>query len=328
MSTNVTLHAGPDVAYFTSGQGRGGCAGAMSYYTAAGEPPGQWTGNGAAALGLAGQVDPKMIERLYQENIGPGGELLVKRRPSKAADEREQAAVAAYLAAQPYASATELAEVRVAERGRDPHQVPYFDLTVSAVKSVSVLHASYRVCARQARDRGDQNQAAALGARAFDGVWFWRAKLRSAKLLDTSLKSANLAWVQLQDAGLTDAEMQDAFLAEAQLQEAVLMGAQLQRADLSDAHLEGAYLAGADLQGAKLHNTQLQGADLVAYPNGEPHPPVRGLTASQLAAAVIDATTRLPDELREAISSISGITNDSAENHPESQAEPKSEGPN
>ena len=80
MSTNVTLHAGHDVAYFTSGQGRGGCAGAMSYYTAAGEPPGQWAGKGAAALGLSGQADPKTIERLYQENIGPGGELLVKRR--------------------------------------------------------------------------------------------------------------------------------------------------------------------------------------------------------------------------------------------------------
>ena len=51
MSTNVTLHAGHDVAYFTLGQGRGGCAGAMSYYTAAGEPPGEWAGKGAAALG-------------------------------------------------------------------------------------------------------------------------------------------------------------------------------------------------------------------------------------------------------------------------------------
>jgi AAA domain/TrwC relaxase len=166
MSTNVTLHAGHDVAYFTSGQGSGGCAGAMSYYTAAGEPPGQWAGKGAAALGLAGQVDPEVIERLYQENIGPGGELLVKRRPSKKADEREQAAVTAYLAAHPYASATELAEVRAAERGQDPHQVPYFDLTISAVKSVSVLHASYRVSARQARDCGDPDQAAALDARA------------------------------------------------------------------------------------------------------------------------------------------------------------------
>ena len=70
----------------------------------------------------------------------------------------------AYLAAHPYATATELAEVRAAARGKDPHQVPYFDLTVSAVKSVSVLHASYRVAARQARQRGDQDRAAALDA--------------------------------------------------------------------------------------------------------------------------------------------------------------------
>jgi TrwC relaxase/AAA domain len=166
VSANVTLHAGHDVAYFTRGQGRGGCAGAMSYYTAAGEPPGEWAGKGAAVLGLAGLVDPDVIERLYQESVGPGGELLVRRRQSKAADKREEQAVAAYLAGHPYASATELAEVRAAERGKDPHQVPYFDLTVSAVKSVSVLHASYRVSARQARQRGDQDQAAALDARA------------------------------------------------------------------------------------------------------------------------------------------------------------------
>ena len=139
----------------------------MSYYTAAGEPPGQWAGKGAAALGLSGQVDPAVIGRLYQHNIGPGGELLVKRRQSKtAAETREAAAVAAYQAAHPYASATELAEVRAAERGKDPHQVPYFDLTVSAAKSVSVLHASYRVSARHARERGDQDQAAVLDARA------------------------------------------------------------------------------------------------------------------------------------------------------------------
>jgi len=166
VSTLVTLHAGHDVAYFTSGQGRGGCAGAMSYYTAGGEPAGEWAGKGAAALGLSGQIDPDVIGRLYQHNIGPGGELLVTRRRSKAAGDREQAAVTAYLAAHPYASATELAEVRAAERGQDPHQVPYFDLTVSAVKSVSVLHASYRVSARQARDRGEDAQAAAFDARA------------------------------------------------------------------------------------------------------------------------------------------------------------------
>ena len=166
MSANVTLHAGHDVAYFTRGQHRGGCAGAMSYYTAAGEPPGEWAGKGAAALGLSGVVAPDVIERLYQVNTGPGGELLVRGCPSKAAADRESAAVAAYLAAHPYASATELAEVRAAERAKDPHQVPYFDLTISAAKSVSVLHASYRVFARQTRQRGDQDRAAALDARA------------------------------------------------------------------------------------------------------------------------------------------------------------------
>ena len=166
MSTNVTLHAGHDVAYFTRGQHCGGCAGSMSYYTAAGEPPGEWAGKGTTALGLSGAVDPEVIERLYQENTGPGGELLVKRRSSKAAWDREAAAVAAYRAGHPYASATELTEVRAAERGKDPREVPYFDLTVSAVKSVSVLHASYRIAARQARQRGDQDRAASLDARA------------------------------------------------------------------------------------------------------------------------------------------------------------------
>ena len=166
MSTLVTLHAGHDVAYFISGQGRGGCAGAMSYYTAAGEPAGEWAGKGAASLGLAGQVDPDVIGRLYQHNIGPGGELLVKRRRSKAAGDREQAAVTAYLVAHPYASAVELADVRAAERGQDPPRVPYFDLTVSTVKSVSVLHASYRVSARQARGGGEDERAAVFDARA------------------------------------------------------------------------------------------------------------------------------------------------------------------
>jgi hypothetical protein len=138
----------------------------MSYYTAAGEPPGEWAGKGAAALGLSGVVDADVIERLYQENTGPGGELLLKRRQSRAASACEEQAVAAYLAGHPYASATELAEVRAAERSKDPRQVPYFDLTVSAVKSVSVLHASYRIAARQARERGGQDRAAVLDARA------------------------------------------------------------------------------------------------------------------------------------------------------------------
>ena len=123
------------MAYLTAGQHAGGCAGAISYYTAAGEPPGQWAGKGAAALGLRGQVDPAVMARLYQHNIGPGGELLVKRRQPKAVGEREQAAVTAYRVAHPYASTTELAEVRAAARGTDPRSVPYFDMTVDVVRA-------------------------------------------------------------------------------------------------------------------------------------------------------------------------------------------------
>jgi hypothetical protein len=185
VSTITTLHAGHDVAYLTAGQHAGGCAGAMSYYTAAGEPPGQWAGKGAAALGLTGQVDPAVIARLYQHNIGPGGELLVKRRQFRAAGEREAAAVAAYRTAHPYASAVEVAEVRAAARGQDPHLVPYFDLTVDVVKSVSVLHASYRVAARQAHERGEPDQAAMLDTRA-DEI--------EAALLDAAREA--VAWLE------------------------------------------------------------------------------------------------------------------------------------
>jgi hypothetical protein len=60
-----------------------------------GEPPGEWAWKGAAALGLAGQVDPAVLAWLYQQGIGPGGEQLVSRRQPKAAEERDEAAAAA-----------------------------------------------------------------------------------------------------------------------------------------------------------------------------------------------------------------------------------------
>src|SRR5690349_9282067 len=105
MTTVVTLRAGHDVAYYTNGNGKAGCAGAMSYYTAGGEPPGQRAGKGAASLELTGQVDPDAIRRLYQEDISPSGEILASRRGSKPVQQREDAAVTAWMAAHPYASA-------------------------------------------------------------------------------------------------------------------------------------------------------------------------------------------------------------------------------
>ena len=112
---------------------------------AAGEPPGQWAGWGAAALGLAGDVDADQLQALFMDRVGPDGQRLDARargrfRPVK---EREDLAVAAHLSVHPLATEGELAAVRAAERAKSRHATPYFDFTVSAAKSVSVLHASY-----------------------------------------------------------------------------------------------------------------------------------------------------------------------------------------
>ncbi len=166
----VTLKAGHDVAYFTRGSCVGGCVDAMSYYTASGEPPGQWAGRGARSLGLDGQVDPDVIERLYQKGIGPGGEMLLRPRVPKPVEDREDAAVTAFMTEHPFASAVELAEIRAAERAKEAvKRVPYYDLTISAAKSVSVLHASLKLAAKRARDDGDQDAADALDVEA-DGI--------------------------------------------------------------------------------------------------------------------------------------------------------------
>src|SRR5690242_3216719 len=75
LTTLVSIRKGHDVRYFTNAGGVG-CAGAMAYYTRGGEPAGQWEGKAAARLGLAGQVDPGILDRLFMENIAPTGEVL------------------------------------------------------------------------------------------------------------------------------------------------------------------------------------------------------------------------------------------------------------
>jgi hypothetical protein len=142
----------------------------MSYYTVSGEPPGRWVGKGARTLGLNGEVDPDVIERLYQKGIGPDGEMLLHPRLPKPVREREDAAVAAFTAEHPFASAVEIAEIRAVERAKeDTRRVPYHDLTINMAKSVSVLHASLKLAAKQARDDGDQEAADALDGEA-DGI--------------------------------------------------------------------------------------------------------------------------------------------------------------
>jgi hypothetical protein len=167
MTTMVSLRRGHDVRYFTNHGGAGGCAGAMAYYTKAGEPPDQWAGKLAVKLGLRGEVDPQVLDRLFMDNIGPGGDVLAKRHRARGDELAEQREVRAYRKKHPYASATEIGEFRASLQAKAlQRNVPYFDLTVSAVKSVSVLHASYRVAAMLARGAGRIVRADALDARA------------------------------------------------------------------------------------------------------------------------------------------------------------------
>src|SRR5450432_3194826 len=72
----LSLHTGYDTAYLTDAVGAG-----ADYYTGAeGEPPGYGQGRGAAALGLAGEVDADVMRALYHEDVGPDGEVLVRRQ--------------------------------------------------------------------------------------------------------------------------------------------------------------------------------------------------------------------------------------------------------
>ena len=168
MTANTSLHKGRDPRYLTAGAD-GGHVGGTRYYTeAAGEPPGRWAGHGAATLGLAGDVDPDQLQALYMDRVGPDGVRLNARargrfRPVK---EREDLAVAAHLAVHPLATEGELEQVRAAERAKSRHATPYFDFTVSAAKSVSVLHASYLVAARQLHEAGADELARVLEGRA------------------------------------------------------------------------------------------------------------------------------------------------------------------
>jgi hypothetical protein len=128
MTTLVGVCAGHDVRYFTN-SGAKGCSGAMNYYTASGEPDGEWTGKAAPLLGLAGQVDAPVIDKLFMENIAPTGERLVPGRPPRDARKAEAAAVSAWKRANPFHSQVELAEF-LHVRSTDPgpgasvHPVP------------------------------------------------------------------------------------------------------------------------------------------------------------------------------------------------------------
>jgi conjugative relaxase-like TrwC/TraI family protein len=163
------VKTGHDIAYVTRGHASG-CVGAMAYYTRTGDPPGTWEGRGCAALGVSGTVAAEVAERLYQEGVAPGGERIIQHADPKTGEDQaaaEALAIVRYREKHPFASASEINAERTRIRAKSPGiSRPYYDVTSSVSKSVSVLHASLRVAAGQARQAGDHVNAAALDGEA------------------------------------------------------------------------------------------------------------------------------------------------------------------
>lgn len=166
--------------------------GAENYYTAAvgdgihGEPPGIWTGRACGKLGLEGQVDNAVFERLVDGFWDPRDRAFLDssvpdkekarlgRAPRyyKTPDELYQAK----LAANPDASPEERAQLWAeAQKNARQGSLKGKDATFSPPKSVTMLHAACQVKAQEAFNRGDLQDA---------GVWSRRAELVWEAVMD------------------------------------------------------------------------------------------------------------------------------------------------
>ena len=165
----VTLKSGFDVDYHL------GQVGVDYHLTAGGEPPGRWMGRGAEALGLSGRIggtsaegmaNAEAMRGLYHHDVAPDGTSLTTsqrrhRYPDKgaqaaAAQERIDAQVAVLGR---FATPEKIRDIEIAERAKVRSQTPFYDMVVSAEKSVSLLQVGYRAAAKRARDEGREHDA-------------------------------------------------------------------------------------------------------------------------------------------------------------------------
>jgi conjugative relaxase-like TrwC/TraI family protein len=165
----VTIATGFDVDYYLDQ------VGADYYLSAAGEPPGIWAGAAAPGLGLVGLVDPEVMRALYHHDIAPDGTPLVtSQRGPRYAAKRTYQQVQQAIDKRVKEELGELAphmpdqvrKIRLEERAKNRTRTPYYDMTASAEKSVSLVHAGLRAAASTARAEGREQDAGQLEARA------------------------------------------------------------------------------------------------------------------------------------------------------------------
>ena len=160
----VSLKSGFDVDYHL------GQVGVDYHLTAGGEPPGRWMGRGVQALGLTGRIggtsaegkaNAEAMRVLYHHDVAPDGtSLTTSQRRHKYPDKGAQAAAAqeridaqvAVLGR--FATPEKIRDIEIAERAKVRSQTPFYDMVVSAEKSVSLLQVGYHAAAKRARDEG------------------------------------------------------------------------------------------------------------------------------------------------------------------------------
>ena len=155
----ITIVPATSAEYYTGGGGM--AAGTESYYLDAvtdGEPPGQWSGAGAEALGLVGEVDAADMQRLYGEFIDPRTGERIGNSPRayrSVADRLDEA-----LAAEPNALPERVEELRREFEASDRSTVLGLDATFSVPKSVTVAHVAAHRAEIAAHRAGDLEHAA------------------------------------------------------------------------------------------------------------------------------------------------------------------------
>src|SRR5258708_23561311 len=133
------------------------------------EPPGTWTGQGAADLGLRGLVDPAVMKALYERGIAPDGRRIGRSRAVYTGNagrqdelaERIDAAIDAEIAARgPFMTAERRDTIERGGRAKVRNSVLAWGFTWSGSKSISLTHAGLLAPGQQAQERGDQPAAA------------------------------------------------------------------------------------------------------------------------------------------------------------------------
>ena len=149
----------------------------LDYYLApadkGGEPPGRWTGRGLNVLGFSegAVIDREVFEPLFGQHADPrdpSGATRLGRAPQRFAPEAD--IYGALTAAEPHASEGRKAELRTLARSQARHAVPFWDVTLSVSKSITLFYGGLLARAGQARQAGDDAGASRYERQAA-GVW-------------------------------------------------------------------------------------------------------------------------------------------------------------